>query len=309
MPSFNEFTFLSSNGKNNVFVRECVPDGEIRGVVQIAHGIAEHSGRYVPFMEFLAGNGFVAVANDHLGHGKTAADESELCYFAPKNGWDLVVEDMDQLHRIEAAKYPDVPYFVMGHSMGSFLTRTYIIRHPNGLKGAIISGTGQNPGVVVSSGKLMAKLEIIDHGDKYRSPMLDKLAFGNYNKGYETVRTHSDWLTRDETIVDAFIADPLCGKVATAGLFYDLMTGLQFIWKTENLNKMNKAMPVYFFAGDKDPVGGNGENVKKVYNRFLKVGMQDVRLKLYKDGRHEMLNELNKDEVYADVLAWLNSKL
>lgn len=309
MPSCNEFTFLSSNGKNHVFVRECVPDGEIRGVVQIAHGIAEHSKRYMPFMEFLAENGFVAAANDHLGHGKTAADESELCYFAPKNGWDLVVEDMDQLHRVEAAKYPDVPYFVLGHSMGSFLTRTYIIRHPEGLKGAIISGTGQNPGIVVSSGKLMAKLEILDHGDKYRSPLLDKLAFGNYNKGYDTVRTNSDWLTRDEAIVDEFIADPLCGKVATAGLFKDLMTGLQFIWKTENLNKMNKAMPVYFFAGDKDPVGANGENVKKVYNRFLKVGMQDVKLKLYKDGRHEMLNELNKEEVYADVLAWLNSKL
>lgn len=305
----NQFTFLSSNGKNNVFVRECVPAGEIRGVVQIAHGIAEHSARYLPFMEFLAQNGFVAVANDHLGHGRTIADESELCFFAEENGWNLVVEDMDRLHRVEAAKYPDAPYFIMGHSMGSFLTRTYIIQHPQGLKGAVISGTGQNPGVVVAAGKLMANQEIRKHGAKYHSEKLDKLAFGNYTKGYDHVRTPSDWLTRDEKIVDAFIADPLCGSVASAGLFRDMMGGLQYIWKSENLERMNKAMPVYFFAGDKDPVGGNGKNVEKVYRRFLKVGMQDVRLKLYPEGRHEMLNELNKDEVYADVLNWLESKL
>lgn len=309
MPSFNEFTFLSSNGKNQVFARECVPEGAVRGVVQIAHGVAEHVMRYAPFMEFLAEHGFVAAANDHLGHGKTAAGPEELCYFGPKGGWDLVVADMDQLHRIEAAKYPDAPYFLMGHSMGSFLARTYIIRHPNGLRGTIISGTGQNPGAVVAAGKLMARLEILDHGDGYHSPLLDKMAFGGYTKGFDPVRTSSDWLTRDPAVVDAYIADPLCGSMATANMFRDMMGGLQFIWKTENLSKMNKAMPVYFFAGDKDPVGDSGKGVKRVYDRFLNIGMQDVRMKLYKDGRHEMLNELNKDEVYADVLAWLVSKL
>ena len=138
---------------------------------------------------------------------------------------------------------------------------------------------------------------------------LDKLAFGSYNKKYDHVRTKLDWLTRDEAIVDQYIADPLCGAMATAGMFHDMMGGLQYIWKTENLNKMNKATPVYFMAGDGDPVGNYGEGVKKVYNRFLKVGCKDVKLKLYKDGRHEMLNELNKDEVYADILDWLNSKI
>ena len=193
--------------------------------------------------------------------------------------------------------------------MGSFLTRTYIIDHPEGLKGVIISGTGQNPAAVVAAGKLMAKLEMIDNGPMYHSPTLDKLAFGSYNKKYDHVRTKLDWLTRDEAVVDAYIADPLCGAMATAGMFHDMMGGLQYIWKTENLNKMDKSTPVYFMAGDGDPVGNYGEGVKKVYNRFLKVGCKDVKLKLYKDGRHEMLNELNKDEVYADILDWLNSKI
>ena len=123
------------------------------------------------------------------------------------------------------------------------------------------------------------------------------------------MRTRPDWLTRDEALVDAYIADPLCGAMATAGMFHDMMGGLQYIWKTENLNKMDKSTPVYFMAGDGDPVGNYGEAVKKVYERFLKTGCKDVKLKLYKDGRHEMLNELNKDEVYADVLEWLNSKI
>ena len=234
MPSFHDFRFLSTDGKHNVFARECTPDGEVRAVLQIAHGVAEHIYRYAPFMEFLAENGFVVVANDHLGHGKTAENEQELCFFAEKDGWNDVVSDMDQLHKLTAAKYPDVPYFLFGHSMGSFLTRTYIIDHPEGLKGVVISGTGQNPGVVVAAGKLMAKLEMIDNGPMYHSPTLDKLAFGSYNKKYDHVRTKLDWLTRDEAVVDAYIADPLCGAMATAGMFHDMMGGLQYIWKTEN---------------------------------------------------------------------------
>ena len=169
MPSFHDFRFLSTDGKHKVFARECTPDGEVRAVLQIAHGVAEHIYRYAPFMEFLANHGFAVVANDHLGHGKTAENEQELCFFAEKDGWNDVVSDMDQLHKLTAAKYPDVPYFLFGHSMGSFLTRTYIIDHPEGLKGVIISGTGQNPAAVVAAGKLMAKLEMIDNGPMYHS--------------------------------------------------------------------------------------------------------------------------------------------
>ena len=309
MINIEEFTFLSSDGQTRLHAMLWLPEGEIRGILQIAHGVAEHIARYDGFARYLCARGIAVAGHDHLGHGKTAENEQELCFFAEKDGWNDVVSDMDQLHKLTAAKYPDVPYFLFGHSMGSFLTRTYIIDHPEGLKGVVISGTGQNPGAVIAAGKLMAKLEMIDNGPMYHSPTLDKLAFGSYNKKYDHVRTKLDWLTRDEAIVDQYIADPLCGAMATAGMFHDMMGGLQYIWKTENLNKMNKATPVYFMAGDGDPVGNYGEGVKKVYNRFLKVGCKDVKLKLYKDGRHEMLNELNKDEVYADILDWLNSKI
>ena len=309
MINIEEFTFLSSDGQTRLHAMLWLPEGEIRGILQIAHGVAEHVARYDGFARYLCARGIAVAGHDHLGHGKTAENEQELCFFAEKDGWNDVVSDMDQLHKLTAAKYPDVPYFLFGHSMGSFLTRTYIIDHPEGLKGVIISGTGQNPAAVVAAGKLMAKLEMIDNGPMYHSPTLDKLAFGSYNKKYDHVRTKLDWLTRDEAIVDQYIADPLCGAMATAGMFHDMMGGLQYIWKTENLNKMDKSTPVYFMAGDGDPVGNYGEAVKKVYERFLKTGCKDVKLKLYKDGRHEMLNELNKDEVYADVLEWLNSKI
>lgn len=309
MPTSHEFTFPSGNGKNQIFVRECVPDGACRGVVQIAHGIAEHSERYLPFMNFLAAHGFAAVANDHLGHGKTAAGRQELCFFAKKDGWSLAVEDLDCLHRIEVEKHPGVPYFLFGHSMGSFLSRSYIIVHPDGLAGTILSGTGQNPAPVIAAGKLVARLEILDNGPAYPSPLLDKLAFGSYNKGFESPRTKFDWLSRDPAVVDAYSADPLCGMPASAALFRDMMGGLQFNWKAENLRRMNRAMPVFFLSGDRDPVGENGRAVKKVAQRFRDVGMQDVKLTLYPGGRHEMLNELNRDEVMANILAWLESNL
>lgn len=309
MPTLNEFTFLSCNGKNNVFFIECVPDGEVRGVLQIAHGIAEHCKRYIPFMQFMASNGFVCVANDHLGHGRTAKDPSEYCFFGEENGWNMVVEDMDRLRRLESAKYPNLPYFLLGHSMGSFLTRTYIIKHPDVLTGAIISGTGQNPGVVVAAGKAMANMHCNKYGAKYPDEKLDSMAFGGYNKKFDSVRTKFDWLTRDPAVVDAYIADPMCGMLATCGLMRDMMGGLQFIWKEENLQKMKKDMPVYFYSGDMDPVGDWGKGTKKVYERFIDTGMQDVKLKLYPNGRHEMLNEINKEEVYKDILEWIDSKL
>ena len=310
MPSFHDFRFLSTDGKHNVFARECTPDGEVRAVLQIAHGVAEHVYRYAPFMEFLAENGFVVVANDHLGHGKTAENEQELCFFAEKDGWNDVVSDMDQLHKLTAAKYPDVPYFLFGHSMGSFLTRTYIIDHPEGLKGVVISGTGQNPGTVVAAGKLMAKLEMIDNGPMYHSPMLDKLAFGSYNKLFAPNRTKVDWLSADESNVDDYIADPLCGADATVGLFRQMLHGIRFNQRQSHLRQMDREMPVLFVAGDKDPVGNCGKGVRQTYDAFRAAGMRDCTLKLYPGLRHEILNEkAYTADITKNIEAWLLSRL
>jgi len=309
MPAFTDFSFLSSNGKTNIHVRRCDPDTSPKGIVQIAHGIAEHINRYDDFAAFLANNGFVVYGNDHLGHGQSINDESELGFFAETGGWEMAVEDMRKLHDIAAAEHPGLPFFLFGHSMGSFLARTYIIYFRSGLDGVILSGTGQQPKALVMGGKLMGKLEMNKKGPKYKSQMLNNLAFGKYNDGFETTRTISDWLSRDEEQVDKYIEDPLCGYVPTASLFHDMMCGIDFISKARNVERMKKDLPVYFMSGDADPVGENGKGVVRAYKSFLAAGMKDVAMKLYHEGRHEMLNELNREEVYKDILNWLEGEM
>ena len=299
MPSFNDFYFNSSTGKNRIHVRRCVPDGEVRAVVQIMHGIAEHISRYDDFMAFLASNGFVAVGTDHLGHGQSIEKPEQMGFFAEKNGWDYILKDEEILRLAMKQTYPNVPFVLFGHSMGSFMARTHIIRYPGGFDAAIISGTGNQGAALVNGGLFMGNLVTA----------LNNLAFGSYNKIYENPRTEYDWLTRDNDVVDKYIADPLCGFIPTCSLFRDMMTGVKFITNVNNLKSMKKAMPVYFMSGDKDPVGECGKGVKLAYENFKKAGMKDVSIKLYKDGRHEMLNEINKAEVYADILAWINSRI
>lgn len=308
-PVLNEFSFKSGNGKNNVYVREWSAEGKVRGIVQIAHGIAEHIARYDDFAHFLAENGFICVGNDHIGHGRTAMDESELGYFGESGGWQIATSDMRKLTDIEKGKHPDLPYFLLGHSMGSFLARTYIINWRTGLDGVILSGTGQQSAAVIRTGKLMAELVVKKHGAAYRSGFLDKLAFGNYNDGIAHPHTVYDWLSRDEKQVDRYVTDNRCGFIASAGLFRDMMKGLEFIGSPRSLSRMKKDLPVYFFSGDADPVGEMGRGVTRVYRKFIAAGMTDVTLKLYPGGRHEMLNELNRDQVFGDILTWLNSKL
>lgn len=309
MPDIKEFTFTSVNGKTPIRVRKCEPEAAPRGIVQIAHGVAEHCERYDDFMRFLASNGFIAAANDHLGHGKSITDESELGFFAEKDGWDLVVGDMHKLHDLLLKEHPGLPFFLFGHSMGSFLARTYIIKYPNELTGAVICGTGMQAPALVSAGKAMAKLICGVSGAKHKSGMLNNTAFGKYNDGFKPIRTACDWLSRDEKNVDKYVADPLCGFVPTAGLFRDMMGGIAFISDKANIALMRKELPVFFIAGDKDPVGENGEGVKRAYEAFKAAGMKDVSIKLYPDCRHELLNELNRDEVMNDILNWINSKL
>ena len=308
MPSLNEFSFASSNGQSEVYAREWVPDEDIRGIVQIAHGIAEHIARYDDFAKFLAEKGFICVGNDHIGHGRTVRNESELGYFGENGGWQTACADMRKLTGLEKEKYPDLPNVLFGHSMGSFLTRTYIINWRTGIDAVVLSGTGQQSPAVVRTGKMLAEYEVKKHGASYRSKFLDKMAFGGYNDGIAHPNTAYDWLSSDEEQVDKYVADELCGFIATAGLFRDMMGGIEFIGSRRNLARMKKNLPVYFISGESDPVGEMGRGVMRAYRKFIAAGMTDVTLKLYPGGRHEMLNELNREQVYDDVLAWINSK-
>ena len=309
MPSFQDFYFQSSTGRTSIHALKCVPDGKPRAVVQIAHGIAEHIDRYRPFMEFLADNGFVAAGNDHLGHGKSIRVPEEQGFFAEKDGWWRVVDDMDKLHDIMSNEYPELPYVLFGHSMGSFLTRTYLIKHPDKYDGVILSGTGhQSPALVLggnAAASVMAKL----NGAMGDGAKLDSLAFGTYLNKIENPRTKFDWLSRDTEQVDKYIADPLCGFVGKIGLYRDMMQGIKFITDKKNIAQMNKEKPVYFMSGDGDPVGDYGKGVERAYKAFCDAGLHDVFMRLYPGGRHEMLNETNKEQVYQDILSWLNEKI
>mgnify|MGYP002768136885 FL=1 len=309
MPSFQDFYFQSSTGRTSIHALKCVPDGKPRAVVQIAHGIAEHIDRYRPFMEFLADNGFVAAGNDHLGHGKSIRVPEEQGFFAEKDGWWRVVDDMDKLHGIMSKEYPELPYVLFGHSMGSFLTRTYLIKHPDRYDAVILSGTGhQSPALVLggnAAASVMAKL----NGAMGDGAKLDSLAFGTYLSKIENPRTKFDWLSRDTEQVDKYIADPLCGFVGKIGLYRDMMQGIKFITSEKNIAQMNKEKPVYFMSGDSDPVGDYGKGVERAYKAFCNAGLHDVFMRLYPGGRHEMLNETNKEQVYQDILNWLNEKI
>ena len=309
MPTFKDFYFNSSTGKNKIHAHMCVPDAEPRAIVQIIHGIAEYIGRYDEFMSFLADNGIIAVGTDHLGHGKSIECEEQTGFFAYDNGWDYVVRDEEVLRLAMHENYPELPIIVFGHSMGSFMTRTLLIRYPDAFNAAIISGTGNQGAALVNGGLFMGNLVTGLRGAHHYSKFLNNLAFGNYNKIYDNPKTEYDWLSRDEANVQKYIDDPLCGFIPSCSLFRDMMTGVKFITNKKNLTAMNKDMPVYFMSGDMDPVGECGKGVQKAYNNFLEAGMKDVSIKLYPGGRHEMLNEINKDEVYADILAWLNSKI
>ena len=287
----------------------CVPDAEPRAIVQIIHGIAEYIDRYDEFMSFLADNGIIAVGTDHLGHGKSIESEEQTGFFAYDNGWDYVVRDEEVLRLAMHENYPELPIIVFGHSMGSFMARTLLIRYPDAFNAAIISGTGNQGAALVNGGLIMGNLVTGLKGAHHYSKFLNNLAFGSYNKIYDNPKTEYDWLSRDEANVQKYIDDPLCGFIPSCSLFRDMMTGVKFITNKKNLTAMNKDMPVYFMSGDMDPVGECGKGVQKAYNNFLEAGMKDVSIKLYPGGRHEMLNEINKDEVYTDILAWLDSKI
>ena len=283
-----------------------LPEGEPKGVVQLVHGMAEHIARYDAPARYLAQRGYVVAGHTHLGHGHMAAIQG---HFADDNGWGHLVDDVDVLrNRLELA-YPNLPYFLLGHSMGSFVTRCYLRDHAKGMAGCVLSGTGYFPRATVAAGLIVSGLVCRFGGAKKPSSLIDKLAFSASNKPFAPNRTPFDWLSRDDAEVDKYIADPYCGFLFTGSGYRDLFRGLKRLTDTSELRNIPKEMPLLLFSGDHDPVGNMGKGVKKVAEEFRQAGVTDVTVKLYPDGRHEMFNELNREEVYADLAAWLDQHL
>ena len=298
-----EFYYLSRDGKTQIHAVEWLPACEVKGVLQICHGMVEYIERYHEFAEYMCGYGYYVVGHDHLGHGKSVTDEADYGYFPEDNGNRCVIGDIQQLRVITARKYPGVPYMMMGHSMGSFLIRQYLTMDGEGLAGVIVMGTGYQPLPLLVAGQMICRAAALFKGWRYRSKFVDNLSFGSFNKRFEPSKTGREWVTSDEEHQQRYVGDPLCMFRFTLGGYYQMFEGMKTLNRRESMAKIPKDLPVLFTAGADDPVGAFGKNVRKVYKRYKKAGCRTA-VKLYAGLRHEILNETKREDVYKDLLRW-----
>lgn len=299
------FEYISNDGITMIHAVEWIPDGEVKMILQISHGMIEYIERYDEFAEYMTSRGILVVGNDHLGHGNSIQSKEHYGYFVEKIGNKVLIKDIHRLRQLMSRKYPKLPYYLLGHSMGSFLARQYLCVYGAGLAGAIIVGTGCYPRSVLFAGLMTCETMAKAKGWRSRSKLLDALVFGNCNKRLPERRTDKDWLTKDEQIVDAYIAEERCGFMFTVNGYHTLFTGLYKLTVPSFLEKMPKELPVMFLAGEEDPIGNWGSGVRKVYNEFQESGMKNVSCILYPDDRHEILNELNREDIFSDIYKWL----
>lgn len=304
----SEFYYPSSDGRTQIHAVEWIPETEIKGVLQMCHGMAEYIDRYHDFAEFLAGQGYYVVGHDHLGHGKSVSSSDKLGYFHEKNGNEYVIADIHTLRLQTEKKYPGVPYFILGHSMGSFLVRQYLGMYDDGLSGAIIMGTGEQPTVLLQAGKMLCRLMAVFRGWKYHSQLVDGMAAGGYEKHFADEKDGSNWLSRNPENVKKYKNDSMCGYMFTVNAYYHMFDGMIRMNQQENEGQIAKELPILLISGKEDPVGNYGKSVEKVHQKYQTCGMKDVTLKLYENDRHEILNELDREQVYQDIWKWLENR-
>ncbi len=305
-----EFYFDSRDGKNKIHaVRYTPDDGEIKCVLQVIHGMAEFVERYERLAEFLTKKGFVVTGEDHLGHGGSVAEGGVYGYFCEQDPATVVVRDAHRLKKMTQSLYPGKPYVILGHSMGSFILRNYLCRYGTGINGAIIMGTGMQSAGLIRISKIMAGLQKIFCGSKHVSTSINKIGFGAYNKRIVQPRTEFDWLTKDEALVDKYIADPLCGFTFTVNGFATLFELIARLHKRDNLLNVPQNLPILMVSGAEDPVGDYGEGVRRAYESLKAVGVKNIVLKLYEGDRHELLNELDRETVMQDILDWITANI
>lgn len=287
--------------------------GKPRGILQIIHGMAEHIERYRDFAQYCVSLGYVVCGHDHIGHGKSVADPEDWGVMQPK-GMMHMVEDVHQLRFLIQERFSttlfdaSLPYFIFGHSMGSFVLRVYLSRHAEGIAGAVISGTGHLPAFVSKAGSLFARLLSALKGPRHQSRFLHNLSDGAFSRQIKDARTPLDWLSTDAAVVESYIADPMCGFMFSASAYSALTELTGTIVKRSTVEAVPKEMPLLFIAGDDDPVGEKGEAVKRAVVLFKKTGHTKLRLILYPGKRHELLNETDKEQVYQDITEWLEQQ-
>jgi alpha-beta hydrolase superfamily lysophospholipase len=297
-----DFEFNTVDGAT-LFVRGWVID-QPKAIVQVIHGMAEHGGRYERLAQALASAGYCTYAHDHRGHGRSIPEGGRAGHKADSDGWNRIVEDAHGVNREIAKRHRGVPIIILGHSMGSFVLQQLLFEHPNDMIAAALSGSNGKPPPIATLAKIIARIERARVGRRNPSAILQRLTIGDYNKAFAPNRTESDWLSRDPEEVDKYVDDPLCGFDVSTQVWVDLLAALDRISKPSNVAKVPKGMPLYLFAGEKDPVGDFGKGVKRLYDAYKRAAIFDVRLKLYPGARHETLNEINRQEVTEDFIAW-----
>jgi alpha-beta hydrolase superfamily lysophospholipase len=300
-----ETHLLSGKGDHEIRLRIWRPEGDISGVVQLLHGMGEYIDRYERFAHAANQRGIVVCAHNHRGHG---GPEPEAVFFADRGGWNLLVDDAHIVHEHVRVQFPDKRIVLLGHSMGSFVAQSFAMHYGAKLSGLLLSGSTWPSRLQAVPGILLARLEALRIGKRGTSTLLDKLGFGNFNKCFKPARTELDWLSRDEKEVDAYVADPLCGGPYTCGLWIDLLGGLFSIGSDHALSRIPGDLPILITGGSDDPVGGE-RGMTKLAMHYAQTGHSRMTLKLYEGGRHEMLNETNRDEVTRDWLDWISARL
>ena len=301
----SNFTFRAADAAS-IFVYRWVTERSPKAVVQIAHGIAEHAGRYARLAAALNEAGYHVYANDHPGHGRTAYGPEGLGLFAEHDGWRKCVADLWGLNRRIAARHPGLPIVLLGHSMGSFMTQQFISEHGDALAGAVLCGSSGRPAPRLALVRLVAAAERLRLGPRGRSALVQALAFGAFNKPFQPARTPFDWLSRDSAEVDKYITDPLCAFQPSLQLWLDFLPALSQIARPERQARIPKRLPIYIIAGMHDPVGANGKGVEQLLAAYRLAGLQHVVHRLYPGARHELFNETNREEVTRNLIAWLN---
>lgn len=301
--------YKSANSVSNVTYYILTPEEvPVRGIVQLAHGVCEYFSRYTEFAKYLCGLGFIVCGNDHIGHGASVARDADLGYFASRDGWKFLVEDAKQLTDLMQHRYPELPYFLIGHSMGSLIARLYVLDYGERLAGCILTGTaGPHPAAV--SAMHFADSIARSRGVTFRSGLLSSLCFGGYNRKIKDSHSMFDWLSRDRTVVSLYQSDAKCNFVLTASGFRDLFTLVVKANANSTFRQTPRELPLLFLSGDKDPVGRCGEGVRRVVSMYRGAGVKNIDVIFYKDARHDIFNELGRMETFGDISRWLELQL
>lgn len=276
------------------------------GIVLIVHGLAEHSERYNHVAGFLNSNNYHVIAYDHRGHGKT--DPEQLGFIDHQDGFHLMVKNLHDVYHHVNEEYPTLPIIILGHSMGSFITQRFMQLYTVDPAAIIYSGSNGKPPATLRAGMLISSLLSKIFGKQTKSPFIDKLSFGVYNSHFKPNRTDYDWLSRDTAMVDLYFDDPFCGFICSNSFYYQLFKGIKDIHSHPNFADHNPDIPILILSGDQDPVSNMGKGIKNLERILKRSGVRDITTHLYPEGRHEMLNEINRDEVFEDLLQWINLK-